>query len=105
MKRGLRPDESQLNEMRMELVGHFVDGTNLIDVAEDDLFDRVVFENFTDDTTISAADDENLFRVWVACEREMGNHLLISEKGGISAVIGRDGRYGHTKTHHVLCIG
>ena len=51
--------------------------TNLVDIAQDDLLDCVVLEDFTDDTAIASTNDEDFFRVWMACQWEMCDHLLV----------------------------
>jgi hypothetical protein len=51
----------------------------LVDVAEEDGLDGGVFEDFTDDAAVSAANDEDRFWVWVGCEGEMCDHFLVGE--------------------------
>jgi len=51
--------------------------TNLVDIAQDDLFDCVVLEDFADDAAIASTNDEDFFRVRVACQWEMCDHLLV----------------------------
>lgn len=50
---------------------------NLVNVAQDDLFDRVMFQNLADDAAIATSDNEHFFWVGVACKREMRDHLLV----------------------------
>ena len=51
--------------------------SHLIDVAENDLLNRVVLENLTDNSAVTTTNYENLFRVWMASERQVRDHLLI----------------------------
>ena len=37
-----------------------------------------MFEDFTDDTAISSSDNQDLLRVWMACKRQVSDHLLVS---------------------------
>jgi hypothetical protein len=53
----------------------------LVDVAEDDVVDGIVFEHFTDDTAVATAYDQDVLWVWMARKRKMGNDLLISGWG------------------------
>lgn len=39
--------------------------THLVNVTESDLLDRLVLENFSNDTTVTTADNKNIFGVRV----------------------------------------
>lgn len=52
----------------------------LIDIAQNNLLDRGVLQNFTDNSTIATANDEHFLRVWVTVQWEMGNHFLITDR-------------------------
>lgn len=72
---GRRPIHSRMNETSDgEMMKSM---SNLVNVAQDDFFDRVVLQDLSDDATITASDDEHFFRVRVGCEREMCDHLLV----------------------------
>ena len=58
----------------------------LVDVAEDDLLHGGVLEHLADDAAVAAADDEHLLRVWVARERDVGDHLLVGELIALGAL-------------------
>ena len=64
-----------------------MDRANLIDVAKHNLLHRLVLENLAHDTAISAANNENLLRVRVARQRNVGDHLLIPIPSWASASI------------------
>jgi hypothetical protein len=44
-------------------VNNEIENWDLIDIAESSLLDAGVFDDFTEDTTISSADNENFFRI------------------------------------------
>ena len=58
-------------------VSEILHGAHLVDIAERDTLDRLVLEDFTNDTTVTASDDQDILGVGVRCEGEMGNHLLV----------------------------
>jgi len=58
----------------------------LVNVAEDGLLDALVLDNLTEDTSITAANDQNLLWVWVGVHGEMGDHLLVCELITLSAL-------------------
>ena len=66
------------------------DATNLIDVAQHDLLDRLVLEDFAYDTAIAAANDEHLLGIWVARQRDMRDHLLVPNSSRLSTLPMRD---------------
>jgi len=53
--------------------------SHLVNVTESDALDRLVFEDLTDDTAISASDDKNIFGVGVRRKGQMSNHLLVPD--------------------------
>ena len=63
--------------MSVILLSALEDSTDLIDVAEDDLLDRVMLQNFAHDAAVTATDDKDLLWVWVTCQRNVGDHLLV----------------------------
>ena len=50
----------------------------LIDVAKHDLLHGLVLEHLAHDTAVTAADNENFLWVWVARQRYVCDHLLVS---------------------------
>lgn len=61
----------------------------LIDIAENCLFDGLVLDNLTQDTTVTTTNDKDFLWVWVRIHRKMGDHLLVTEltKGSPSAIV------------------
>ena len=51
--------------------------SNLVNVDQDDFFDRVVLQHLADDATITASDDEYFLWVRVTRERKMRDHFLV----------------------------
>lgn len=51
--------------------------TYLVDVAENGLLDTFVFDDLTEDTSITSADDQDLLGVGVGVHGEVGDHLLV----------------------------
>ena len=49
-----------------------------VDVAEDGFFDSRVFDDFTEDAAVAAADYEHVFGVGVGVHREVGYHFLVA---------------------------
>lgn len=54
-------------------------GTNLIDLTNHDLLHLRMFQDFTDDPTVSTTDDQHLFRLGMAEHRDVGEHLVIRD--------------------------
>lgn len=50
----------------------------LVNVAEDSLLDALVFNDLTEDTTVTTADDKNLLRIGVGVHGQVGDHLLVA---------------------------
>ena len=50
----------------------------LVDVAEDGMLDCRVLDDFAEDATVTAADDEDGFGVRVGVHGEMGYHFLVA---------------------------
>lgn len=50
----------------------------LVDVTEYDMLDDIVLQDFTHNTTVATTNDEDLLRVRVTSEREVGDHLLVA---------------------------
>ena len=50
----------------------------LVDVTEYDMLDDIVLQDFTHNTTVATTNDENLLRVRVTSEREVGDHFLVA---------------------------
>ena len=79
-----------------------------VDVAEDGLLNTLVFDNLTEDTTVAAADDEDLLRVRVGVERKVGDHLLVAVKFVSPApptLFVTEARAEHTQIRRARCIG
>jgi hypothetical protein len=53
-------------------------GNSFVDVAESCRLHLRVLENFTENTSVSSSDNENLFRVGVRSERKVSDHLLVT---------------------------
>ena len=51
---------------------------SLIDVAKNSLLDAVVLDNFTENTTVTATNDENVLGVGVGVHGKVGDHLLVA---------------------------
>ena len=51
---------------------------SLVDVAEGGLLDTVVLDNLTEDTTVTAANYQDLLRVGVGVHGKVGDHLLVA---------------------------
>lgn len=51
----------------------------LVNVAEDGLLDLVVLDDLTEDTTVTATDDQDLLGVGVGEHGQVGDHLLVRE--------------------------
>lgn len=66
------------------LLGEADDG--LVDVAEDGLLDALVLDNLTEDTSVTATDDQDLLGVGVGVEGQVGDHLLVGELIPLSAL-------------------
>jgi len=49
----------------------------LVDLTEDNLFDRIVLDNLAENATVTAANHQDLFRMRVCTQRQMRNHLLV----------------------------
>jgi hypothetical protein len=68
----------------VEANGHagkvFLGKTNdgLVDIAENGLLDAVVLDDFTEDTTVTTADDEDVFGVGVGVHGKVSDHLLVA---------------------------
>lgn len=50
---------------------------SLVDVAEDSLLDRLVLDDFAEDTAVAAADDKDFLGVGVGVHGEVGDHFLV----------------------------
>lgn len=79
------------NWVRRECVGApgvymWHSGTNLINVAKSGLLNAVVLDNLTEDTTVTATNDEDLLGVGVGVEGKVGNHLLVGELIALGAL-------------------
>ena len=61
--------------------------SDLIDVAENNMLDDIVLENFTNNTSIASANDKNLLWVGVAGQWQMSDHFLIPIHPATSAVV------------------
>lgn len=62
--------------VRQVLLGNTDDG--FVNVAKGDVLDALVLEDFTDDTAVSTADNEDVFRVRVRSHGQMSDHFLVS---------------------------
>jgi hypothetical protein len=63
---------------------------SLVNVAEGGLFNTVVLDDLTENTTVTATNDKDLLGVGVGVEGEVGNHLLVGELialGGLDDVV------------------
>ena len=49
----------------------------LVNVAKDSLLDALVLDDFTEDTTVTTANDKNLLGVGVGVHGEVSNHFLV----------------------------
>lgn len=58
--------------------------TYLVDVAEDGLLDAVVLDNLSENTTVTATDDEDLLGVGVGVHGQVADHLLVGELVALS---------------------
>ena len=58
----------------------------LVNVAEDGLLDGLVLDDLTEDTAVTATNDEDLLRVGVGVHGEVGDHLLVGELITLSAL-------------------
>ena len=58
-----------------------MDRTNLIDIAEDNLLNSIVFESLTDDTTVTSTNDQNLLGIRVTGQGDVCNHFLVAIHG------------------------
>ena len=60
----------------------------LINIAQCDLLHAFVLQNFSNNTTISTSNDQNILGVGMGCHGEVSDHLLISvemeNKGGLA---------------------
>jgi hypothetical protein len=63
--------------VREVLLGDTDDG--LVNVAQGDVLDGLVLEDFTNDTAVAAADDEDVFRVRVGGHGQVGDHFLVTD--------------------------
>lgn len=61
-------------------------GDGLVNVAEDGFLDRVVLDDLAEDTTVTAANDEDLLGVGVRVHGEVGDHLLVGELVALGAL-------------------
>lgn len=59
---------------------------SLVDVAQDGLLDRLVLDDLTQDTTVTAADDEHLLGVGVRIHGQVGDHLLVGKLVALGAL-------------------
>lgn len=57
-------------------------GDGLVNVDKDDLVDRGVLEDLSDDSSITSSDDEDLLGVGVRGKGDVSNHLLVPEVEG-----------------------
>lgn len=51
----------------------------LVNVAEDSLLNALVFDNLTENTTITTPDDQHLLGVGVRVHGQVSDHLLVGE--------------------------
>jgi hypothetical protein len=54
------------------------EATNLINIAQHNLLNRVVLEHFSHNTTITSTNNKHLLRVGVTCHRKVADHLLVT---------------------------
>ena len=54
-------------------------GSYLIDVAKHHLPDNVVLQNFTNDTAVTASNNQRFLRVWMTGQWKMRNHRIVSD--------------------------
>lgn len=54
---------------------------SFVNVAEDGRFDGLVFYDFTEDTAVAAADDEDFLWVGVGIHGEVADHFLVAVEG------------------------
>lgn len=59
---------------------------SLVNVAQDGLLNGLVLDDLTEDTTVTATDDENLLGVGVRVHGQVGDHLLVGELIALSAL-------------------
>jgi len=52
-----------------------------VDITENGGFDGFVFDNFAEDTTVAAADDEDFLWVGMCVHGEVGDHFLVAVEG------------------------
>lgn len=59
---------------------------SLVDVAQDGLLDRLVLDDLTQDTAVTAADDQHLLGVGVRVHGQVSDHLLVGELVALGAL-------------------
>lgn len=59
---------------------------SLVNVAQGSLLDGGVLDDLTEDTTVTATDDQDLLGVGVRVHGEVGDHLLVGELIALSAL-------------------
>lgn len=59
---------------------------SLVDVAQSSLLDGSVLDDLTEDTTVTATNDENLLGVGVGVHGEVSDHLLVGELIALGAL-------------------
>lgn len=69
-----------------QLTSHNLTLTHLINVAEDCFFNTFMFNDLTQDTAITSANDQDLLWVGVRIHGQMGNHLLVCKLVPLSAL-------------------
>ena len=80
-----------------------MEGTHLVDIAENDLLDGIVLQAVTHDTAVSTADDQHLLGVGVTRQGKMGDHLLVPIISSATDMISQSER--RTRIRHVQCTG
>jgi hypothetical protein len=60
--------------------------THLVNVAESSLLDTLVLDNLTENTSVTAANDQDLLGVGVGVHGQVGDHLLVRELVSLGAL-------------------
>jgi hypothetical protein len=55
-------------------------GHGLVDINKSGGFDARMFEDFSQNATVSSTNDKDVFWIRVRVEGEMGDHLLVTRK-------------------------
>lgn len=83
---------------------------SLINVAEDGFLNTLVFDDLTENTTVTTTNDKNLLGAGVGVHGEMSDHLLVGELvafGALNDVVENEDHavVGGLKDKHILVLG